>query len=128
MHVGVENEKGSQNGKSTPIGPSPILQMRMYIFPHFSSFLLIFHRRLEVDLKSHPGYVCERSFRKNPMQCARMKRMASDCVRSSPIGPLMDALDSPARAESFPHFSIFFPIFIHFSSFFFISVDFPPSI
>src|SRR3989338_7818302 len=102
----VENKKSPKTGTRHQSG-RPCAPSRMHIFPHFSEFLLIFHRRLEVDLKSHPGYVCERSFRKNPMQCARMERMASDCVRSGPIHPVMDAFDSPARAECDAHFFIF---------------------
>src|SRR3989338_3047762 len=102
----VKNKKSPKTGTRHHSG-RPCAPSRMHIFPHFSEFLLIFHRRLEVDLKTHPGYVCERSFRKNPMQCARMERMASDCVRSGPIPPVMVAIDSPARAECDAHFFIF---------------------
>ena len=43
-----------------------------------------------------------------------MERTEGGWVRSSPTGPVMDAFDSPARAECDAHFFIFFPIFIQF--------------
>src|SRR3989338_6760938 len=43
-----------------------------------------------------------------------MERTEGGWVRSSPTGPVKVAFDSPACAECDAHFSIFFPIFIHF--------------
>ena len=91
----------------------PCALSRMHIFPHFSEFLLIFQHGSILTKKRTLVCVCAK-FSKNPMWWGWMERTEGGWVRSSPTGPVMDAFDSPACAESFPHFSIFFPIFVHF--------------
>ena len=99
--------KSPKSGTRHPSG-QPCAPRRMHIFPHFSEFLLIFHRRFEVDLKT---LVCVREvFEQNPI----WRRRVSGLVRRRPIRPVMDAIDSPARTEYDAHFFIFFVIFIHF--------------
>src|SRR3989338_285100 len=82
----------------------------MHIFPHFSEFLLIFHRR-SILTKIAPLCVCVcEVFELHP----RGERLGCGCVGSGSIQPVKVAFDSPARAEYDAHFSIFFAIFFHF--------------
>src|SRR3989338_3548415 len=92
--------KSPKSGTRHPSG-QPCAPSRMHIFPHFSEFLLIFHRRFEVDLKT---LVCVREvFEQNPI----WRRRVSGLVRMGPLRLLKIAFASPARAEYDAHFFIF---------------------
>src|SRR3989338_6396817 len=89
-------KSGTRHHSGQPCAPR-----RMHIFPHFSEFLLIFHRRSLSTEKPTPC-VCE-VFEQNPI----WRRRVSGLVRRGPIRLLKIAFDSPARAEYDAHFFIF---------------------
>ena len=98
----VENKKSPKTGTRHQSG-RPCAPSRMHIFPHFSEFLLIFHRR-SILTKIAPLCVCVcEVFELHP----RGERLECGCVGCGSIQPVKVAFDSPARAESFPHFFIF---------------------
>ena len=85
----------------------PRAPRRTHIFPHFSEFLRIFHRRYEVDLKTHPRVCVREVFEQNPMWWGRRRSWVRGWVGSGPIRRMKVAFDSPARAECDAHLFTF---------------------